>query len=236
MWCQNAWPRVKLGVGVSLAEKNRISIGKIIDEFSKIWVRDTPRRMASRNRISRAGTLDVSVSFWASSFVLGLGGREMIPQILAQIQKLERRLDDVSNRVQAILDEGFGPEPVDALENNLDLLEKKTHEARADRERILLERDEAREKATRAWEENLRLDAENRRIERERDSARAIHQDQVDLIYQMNKKYELKLERWNCRLLTSMRCRCGRWIARGSLGSWRRMCAACWESRITAMR
>ncbi len=54
----------------------------------------------------------------------------MIPQILAQIQHLERRLDDAANRVQTMLDEGFGPEPVDTLENNLDLLEKKIHEAR----------------------------------------------------------------------------------------------------------
>ena len=115
----------------------------------------------------------------------------MIPQILAQIQRLERRLDDASNRVQVILDEGFGPEPVDTLENNLDLLEKKIHEARADRECAIQERDEAREKATRAWEENLRLDAENRRFERERDSARelarAFQQDQAELIHQINK-------------------------------------------------
>jgi uncharacterized coiled-coil DUF342 family protein len=85
----------------------------------------------------------------------------MISEMLAQIQKLERRLDDVSNRVQTILDEGFGPEPVDTLESNLDLLEKKIYDTRFELSRLTgklgdmhesnivlgRERDEARELA-----------------------------------------------------------------------------------------
>ena len=60
----------------------------------------------------------------------------MIADVLAQIQKLERRLDDVSNRVQTILDDGFGPEPVDTLESNLDLLEKKIYDTRFELSRL----------------------------------------------------------------------------------------------------
>jgi hypothetical protein len=70
-----------------------------------------------------------------------------VGDLLAVIQRQDRRLDDLRDRVQTILDEGFGPHECDSIENNLTILEQKIHEARVERERLIQERDSALELA-----------------------------------------------------------------------------------------
>ena len=93
-------------------------------------------------------------------------GNHVVPTEWAeQLERDEARLmlSNASSRVQTILDEGFGPQPADTIENNLSLLEQKIYEARAELARLTgklgdmheanialgRERDEARDLALR---------------------------------------------------------------------------------------
>jgi chromosome segregation ATPase len=89
--------------------------------------------------------------------------RELDGKIDADLTRLERERDE------ALKDLAFRRELFKAQEAQL-------NELRA-------ERDEAREKATTAWTENLRLDSENRRLERDsgRDELRTALQDRHDI-------------------------------------------------------
>ena len=113
--------------------------------------------------------------------------------MIEHARQLERRFNSATNRVQTILDEGFGPQPVDTIENNLSLLEQKIYETRAELARltdildkmyeanklIQSERDYAKQKAENTMEAYTQLAAENRRLESKLEELRLAYNEVI---------------------------------------------------------
>jgi hypothetical protein len=175
---------------IAIIEKAR-KLERERDEWRKAAFEITSQANESRMELKRQ--LDEAREEFIELQALELNNEGACVRLKEERDETRLVLANASNRVQTILDEGFGPQPVDAIENNLSLLERKIYEARAELARltgklgdmheanklIQGERDYARNKATKAWESHLKLDTENRRLERKLEELRLAYNEAV---------------------------------------------------------